>query len=57
MTWLEIFGWWYLSGLLCSLFWPLYYRKGMRGSWLSFFRQWPVYGLFGPFAILAAFPV
>lgn len=51
------FGWWFVSGLLCSLFWPLRYRKNMKGSWMSFFKMWPVFGLFGPFAFLAAFPV
>ncbi len=57
MSWLEIFAWWFASGLLCSLFWPLRYRKGMKGHWPSFFKMWPVFGLFGPLAFVAAFPV
>ena len=57
MSWLEIFGVWFVSGLLCSLFWPLRYRKGMKGHWPSFFKMWPVFGLFGPLAFVAAIPL
>lgn len=57
MSWLEIFAWWFASGLLCSLFMPLRYRKSMKGHWPSFFKTWPVFGLFGPLAFVAAFPV
>lgn len=57
MSWLEIFALWFASGLLLSLVWPLKYHKGMKGSWGEFFKMWPVFGLFGPFAIVAAFPV
>ncbi len=56
-SWLVNFGWWYLAGALCSLVWPLVYRKGMRGHWPSFFKQWPVLSIFGPLALIAAFPM
>lgn len=48
---------WYVVGILLSLYWPIKYRKGMAGSWGSFFWQLPFTALFGPFAIIAAFPV
>lgn len=57
MSWPEICGWWFVSGLLCSLFWPLRYRKGMKGHWPSFFKMWPVFGLFGPLVFVAAIPL
>lgn len=55
--WMANVGWWYLSGLLCAVVWPLWYRRGMRGHWGSFFKGWPVYALFGPLALIAAFPL
>jgi hypothetical protein len=51
---------WYVVGLACSLFWPLYYWKGMLhngNSWPSFFKGWPFVALFGPLAIIAGFPL
>ena len=39
------------------MLWPLRYRKGMKGHWPSFFKMWPVFGLFGPLAFVAAIPL
>lgn len=54
---LEIFGLWFVGGLLCSLVWPLVFRRCMKNHWLEFFKMWPVFGLFGPIALVASFPV
>lgn len=58
MEWIiDNFSLWYLSGLACSVFWPIRYRRNMKGHWCDFLIAWPIHGFFGPFAILTAFPV
>lgn len=57
MSGFETFGLWFLSGLVCSIVWPLAYRKNMKGHWQGFLKMWPVFGLMGPLALVAAFPL
>lgn len=57
LDWQTKFLIWYAVGLVLSIFWPLRYWSGMKGSWKSFFKGWPFVALFGPFAIIAGFPL
>lgn len=57
MSGAECVAWWYASGLACALVWPIWYRKGMKGNWGPFFKMLPVFGVFGPLALVASFPV
>lgn len=49
---------WYLSGFVCALVWPLVYFRNMeREDWVEFAKVWPIVSIFGPLALIAAFPV
>lgn len=53
----QTFGVWYFFGLALTLFWPIRYRKGMRGLWLRSIPQFLLVALSGPFAIVLGFPM
>jgi len=53
----QQFALWYGIGLAGAAFWPIWFRDGMEGHWVSAFRWMPFLALSGPLAFILGFPL
>ena len=51
--------WWYLVGIICSLYWPWRYWKEInrQGGWGYIAISTPFIGFLGPLAFVARYPI
>jgi len=49
---------WLFSGIVCHLFYPIYYKESMtKRDWIIVLRSLPFYMFFGPFNLIFSFPI
>lgn len=53
----QSLGVWLVMGTVCALFWPIWYRKEMKGHWRGAFPCIALISLTGPFAIVLGIPL